>query len=235
MRLRAAAVLILLVSAFAISSSFVYPFPSIGSARKVSLNPVIELTALSLGLRKIAADLLFIDLLQYYGTPEVPEGAEVHEHDDGHGHVHKHYEGEPEFGSGEYPLFYPYSREILFLDPYFKNAALYSCGALAFNLKRPNEAIALLKTAMLYSSNDEYYKMLAAIGAKNAGSNKELAELLYQVAMKPSTPVIIKNSAAFVNRKIGRNDKAMEIYRLILETTHDEFYIRNAKKNLGIE
>ncbi len=223
------------IPTFLISMSFVYPYPPIRSFRLSGLKPIISITALNFGLRKVGADILFIDLLQYYGTPEVPKGAKVHEHDDGHGHKHIHYEGEPEFGSGNYPLFYSYAREILFLDPYFKNAVLYSCGALAFNLNRIDQASALLKTAMLYSTDTQYYKMLAAIAAKNSKNRKDLANILYEIAIKPETPVIIKNSAAWANKQAGAFDRAADIYRLILETTKDEFYIKIAKKNLGIQ
>lgn len=233
MKARAVLSILFFVPAFLLSMSFVYPYPPIGSFHIAELKPIISITALNLGLRKVGADLLFIDLLQYYGTPEIPQGAKVHVHDDGHGHKHIHYEGEPEFGYGNYPLFYSYAREILFLDPYFKNAVLYSCGALAFNLKRIDEAAALLKTAMLYSSDPQYYKMLAALAAKNSKNRKDLASILYEIAMKPETPVLIKNSAAWANKQSGSIDRANEIYRLILKTTKDQYYIGIAKKNLG--
>ncbi len=218
-----------------LSFSFVYGYPPLSLHKQKPVNPMTEMVSLSFGLRRAGAGLLFINLLQYYGTPEIDEHAAFHEHDDGHGHKHIHYEGEPEFGAGKYPLFYEYSRKIIFMDPYFSNAVLYSCGALAFNLNRPDQAISLLKTAMSYSQNPDYYKMLAAIAVKNAGNRKELAQLMYEIAVKKDTPAILKNSAAFINKVNGRPDRAREIYELILSTTKDEFYIRTAKKNLGLK
>ncbi|MEW5951579.1 MAG: hypothetical protein GX447_07695 [Elusimicrobia bacterium] len=227
-------IFLFLSATFALSYAFVYKYPPLSLYKQNSVMPMTEMISLSFGLRKAGAGILFINLLQYYGTPEIPEHAEIIEHEDGHGHKHIHYEGEPEFGAGEYPLFYEYSKKILFLDPYFVNAALYSCGALAFNLNRPDQAIALIKTVLSYSKNQDYYKMLAAIAAKNAGTRKELAEIMYEIALKEDTPVILKNSAAFINKKIGRNDRARDIYKIILKTTKDEFYIKIAEKNLQL-
>lgn len=231
MKIKFIAIVFFICSVY-LSFSFVYGYPPLYLHKQKPLSPMLEMISLSFGLRRVASGMLFINLLQYYGTPEIDEHAHFHNHNDGHGHNQRHYKLEHEFGAGNYPLFYEYSRKIIFMDPYFSNAALYSCGALAFNLNRPEQAISLLKTVISYSPNLDYYKMLAAIAVKNSGKRKELAQLMYEIAINKDTPVLLKNSAAFINKINGRPDRAREIYRLIIDTTKDESYIKIAKKNL---
>ena len=90
---------------------------------------------LSLGLRRLAADLQLIRLLVYYGTPEPDEPG--HE-EPGHDHAaHR-------WGGGRYPEMAERARRIVALDPSFSYALLYAAGAIAFNLDRPDEALELV-------------------------------------------------------------------------------------------
>jgi len=171
--------------------------------------------------------------MQYYGTPEIPENARRIEHRDEHGHIHYHYEGEPEFGAGKYPLFLKMARDILFLDPYYKEAIIYSAGSLAFNLNKTDEAVSLLNTALIFSPGEwQYIKLLGAIAQKKLKNKEKILEFLYELAMFDDTPVLIKQMAAFLNKRANNLNIAEKIYKKILETTKDEFYIKNAKKSL---
>jgi len=201
------------------------PFPPPSALREVRRSAIEDMLALSLGARRLFADLWFIRLMQYYGTQELYGGEE--EEEDGHCH-HGH-----DFGSGKYPEFLALSRHIAALDPYFKNAVLYSAGSLAFNLSRPDEAAGLLNYALANTPSDwKFLMMLAAIGYSKSSEPAKVAQTIAPLVRERDCPVMLKQLAAFLNKKIGNYQAAAEIYADILKTSKDPFYTRNAEKEL---
>jgi tetratricopeptide (TPR) repeat protein len=162
--------------------------------------------------------------MQYYGSPEV-ERARA-----GDGDI----ELEPDFGSGKYPEFLSLARHIAALDPYFTNAGLYAAGSLAFNIHRPEEAVSFLNGALVYHPKEwKYVTMLAAIGYSKAKDPAKVAKIIAPLLMEPDCPVMIRQLAAFLNKKAGNYHDAYLIYKTILETTRDQFYINNARRELA--
>ena len=201
-----------------------HPFPPPDRIREVRQSAVQDALALSLGLRRLAADVWFIRLMQYYGSHEVKR---VRGED---GHI----ELEPDFGSGKYPEFLSLSRHILALDPYFTNAGLYAAGSLAFNLHRPEEAVSFLNGAMVYHPGEwKYVTLLAAVGYSKAKDPAKVARIIAPLLREPDCPVMLRQLAAFLNKKAGNYRAAYLIYKSILETTRDPFYINNARKELA--
>ncbi len=201
-----------------------HPFPPPDRIREVRQSSVQDALALSLGLRRLAADVWFIRLMQYYGSPEV----ERVRGEDGH------FELEPDFGSGKYPEFLPLARHVLALDPYFTNAGLYAAGSLAFNLYRPEEAVGFLNGALVYHPREwKYVTLLAAIGYSKAKDPAKVARIIAPLLLEPDCPVMIRQLAAFLNKKAGNYREAYLIYKTILETTRDQFYIDNARRELA--
>jgi len=93
------------------------------------------------GHRRIAADIVFIQTLQYYGSihkDEISEGAKV-------------IRGEG-FGTGlvTYDKLFSYALRCVRLDRNFEFAVTFTAAALAWVQKRENEAIALLTDAIDY-------------------------------------------------------------------------------------
>ena len=196
------------------------PADKIGTVRQGAVEDAV---ALALGVRRLAADLWFIRLMQYYGTPELLEG-----------------EGEEEAlergenGAGKYPDFLPVARHILALDPYFTNAGLYAAASLAFNMARPEEAVSLLNGALIYRPKEwKYVALLAAIGYSKAKNPAKVSELITPLIMEPDCPVMIRQLAAFLNKRMGNYSAAYRIYKTIIETTKDRFYIDNARKEMA--
>ena len=205
--------------------NYTRPFPPADRIREVRQSAVEDALALALGLRRLAADIWFIRLMQYYGTPEV-------ERVTGEGGPGSQ-ESEPEFGGGKYPDFLPIARHILTFDPYFTNAGLYAAGSLAFNMARPEEAISLLNGALVYNPKEwKYVTLLAAIGYSKAKNPAKVSELIMPLIMEPDCPVMIRQLAAFLNKKAGNYRAAYRIYATILGTTKDRFYIDNAVKEM---
>jgi len=231
---------VLAAAALAFVGSWIFitsiqPFPPPDRIKEVRRSAVEDALALSLGLRRLAADVWFIRLMQYYGAPDMEERNLSYEAkpDPGHGQPGHHCEGE-HFGEGKYPDFLPLSRHILALDPYFTNAGLYAAGSLAFNMYRPEEAISFLNGAMLYHPKEwKYATLLAAIGYSKAKDPAKVARIITPLIMEPDCPVMLRQLAAFLNKKAGNYSTAYSIYKTILETTKDRFYIDNARKEMA--
>jgi|GEM_PF-776855 len=230
---------------------------------------------LSLGLRRMGADIAFIRLMQYYGTPEIESNDssvplppvaheahadEDHDHDEAahaghHHHHHDDYNGpitpqymrfraysmyglnkysEPKYDGGSYPEFLERAKHVISLDPYFSFAALYSAGALAFNLGRSAEAVEVLRLAKQYNPSEwKYDSYLAAIGYSKAQDPAKIAEILDRVVRDPECPVLVKQQVAFLNKRLKNYRRAYEIYADIAAASKDGNYVSNAKKQLA--
>ena len=163
-------VIIALYIAFSVllSKGFSYPFPQ---AKMPRLNDyaVFDLMSIAAGVRRLSADIAWIQLLQYYGSPEMelskdteyklswdmaryifgmkvePGEGEHKGPEDGHNDNESHMHYEPRLNGGTYSAFLNYSYRVVELDPFFYYAYLFGSGALAWNLNRPDEAIELLR------------------------------------------------------------------------------------------
>lgn len=218
-----AVIVLFLYLGYATGKNYVHPFPQAGQMHSFSDSALSDAGVLSLGIRRLAADVWFIRLMQYYGTSQYLD----EEKEDSHDH------GDHDAGTGKYPDIFPRSRHILDLDPYFTHVGLYSAGALAFNLGRSDEAIELINHAKLYQPREwKYDAYLAAIGYRLAGNPEKVADMLAPVVRDPECPTMIKQLVAFLNKKIKRYRAAAEIYEDIAMTAQDPYYIRNARREL---
>lgn len=209
------------------NSRYQSPFPPPSEIRASAAGAAGDMFALAFGSRRLFADIWFIRLMQYYGTPEFCEDEE--QEADGHGHHHCGMNGE-----GKYPQFLARSRHIIEIDPGFRMAALYGAGSLAFNMGRMAEARELLVYALKYSPREwTYLKVLAAIGYTKADDPAAVAASIAPVLKDPDCPVMLKQQAAFLNKKIGNYSAAAAIYADIAATSRDMAYVRNAERELG--
>ncbi len=208
------------------SRRYVSPFPPPSEMRVPSVGATGDMMALALGARRLFADLWFIRLMQYYGTREFTGESESaaagHDH-----HEEEHY------GEGKYPLFLPMARHVLEVDPAFTAAGLYGAASLAFNMKRGEEATELLNYALKYNPREwKYLTMLAAVGYSKSGNPVAVAEAIAPILKDPDCPVMLKQLAAFLNKKAGNYAAAAAIYADIAATSRDEAYVKNARREL---
>ncbi|MBI5629371.1 MAG: hypothetical protein HY921_00635 [Elusimicrobia bacterium] len=196
-------------------------------------NAVESASLMSFGMRRLAADLGLIRLLVYYGTPE-PDSREAHEGEPGH--HHEPFDSDhPErsWGGGFYPELGPRARRLLDIDPKFSYPALFSAGALAFNLNRPQEALGLLEYGLKRDpGNFQFHAYIAAIGFHKRGDIAQSVRLLEPVLGQPDCPTMIKSMVAFLYKKSGQREKAIRLYREIIETTRDVGYRETAERML---
>ncbi|MBI5202230.1 MAG: hypothetical protein HY925_11630, partial [Elusimicrobia bacterium] len=172
-----------------------------------------------LGMRRLAADVDFIRLLMYYGAEEA-------------GHEHATHENEYHSAGGEYPELAPRAIRILDLDPWFEYAAQYAAAALAFNLEKPDEALAVLRHASARDpKNWQYRAYVAAIGFRRAGDMARVRDELLPVTRDPECPVMLKHIVAYIEKKLGHREEAIRLYRDIMQS-RDKGYRGLAEKAL---
>lgn len=198
-----------------------WPFPTLSEMR-VSPGHAVETAAfLGLGMRRLAADLKMIRLLQYYGSPD-PE------------HEHSHAHGGAEYGKGQYREIHPRTLEILDLDPYFRFAALYSAGSLAFNLDRLDEAVSLLQYALERDPGEwRYASYIAAIGFHRKGRPADVLRVLGPIVDQPDCPTQLQHMVAYLYRRQGNRREAVRIYRRIVQDSKDLNYVELARRELS--
>lgn len=181
----------------------------------------------SLGMRRLAADLGLIRLIIYYGTPDESE-AVSHEGHTGHDHGHE----APASERGRYQVMSTMAMRVLDLDPSLSYAPLFASGALAFNLNRPSDALEVLEYALKRDpKNIRYQSYIGAIGFHRAGNPGGVIRLMEPVLADPDCPTMIKSMMAFLYRRSGHRDKAIRLYRNILES-RDRSYDHIARQML---
>ncbi|MHB2026543.1 MAG: tetratricopeptide repeat protein [Elusimicrobiota bacterium] len=167
---------------------------------------------LALGMRRAAADTAYIRLLVYYGVPEPGVEEDILEN-----------------GGGSYPDFFLLARTILDWDSRFRGATLYAASVLAFNLRRPLEAAALLNQAIARNPKDSKYPaLLAAVGVANGGDAEKIVDFLDPVLSAPDCPTYLKSLAAFLCARAGKIKEATNLYQDIARTSQDNGYRRLA-------
>ena len=232
-------IVLFLYLGYVTGKNYAHPFPQAGQMHSFSDSVLSDAGVLSLGIRRLAADVWFIRLIQYYGTCQCPDGEnqpspEAEDGAPGHHCHHHHDHGDHDAGTGKYPDIFPRSRHILDLDPYFTHAGLYSAGVLAFNLGRSDEAIELINQAKRYQPREwKYDAYLAAIGYRLAGNPEKVADMLAPVVRDPECPTMIKQLVAFLNKRLKRYRAAAEIYEDIARTARNPHYIRNSRRELA--
>lgn len=218
-------------------ASYRLPFPPPSEMRSPLNGAGGDMLSLALGARRAFADLWFVRLLQYYGKKEAPEGSDQPGHET-HRHSvdefgRSHCDHGADYGKGAYPEFLPMARHVLEVDPSFTAAGLYGAASLAFNMERPAEAEELLNFGLKYSPKEwKYLTVLAAIGYSKAQDPAAVAAAIRPLLREPDCPVMLKQLAAFLNKRAGNYAAAAAIYADILATSRDEFYVRNAEREL---
>jgi tetratricopeptide (TPR) repeat protein len=186
------------------------------------------------GLRRLGADLAFIQLLQYYSS-EVTE--EEHREMVEEGHWHMGTEGNadlhPNVRLSNYPKLISYALRAASLDPYFHYNFIFTAGALAFNLNRDDEALTLLSEGARWEPNFWQYRLYAgAIGFRKSNSIDKVVALLEEAIKDPDCPSMVENILANIYKRQGNYQRAAEIYALMIQTSRDPAYVGTAKQKL---
>ena len=154
-----------LLNVAVVAKRFPSPLPS-GGFSPLPEYVLFDFTARLWGVRRLASDIAWVQLLQYYGSPEhtmdreaeyelsldlaklylgfsLPGDDDGKECRDTHCRTPRHYHADYE--GGVYAQLLRHCLRVTDLDPFYSYAYLYGAGALAWNLDRPDEAISLLQ------------------------------------------------------------------------------------------
>lgn len=217
-----------------LEKNFVYPFSKVDISKPENKLPIekywlLDLTGIVFGVRRLSSDIAWIQVLQYYGTPE--EETEVCNHNHEHKDCHCH--NGFNFGEGKYYDLLKLCQRTVRLDPYFYYAYLYGCASLTWNLNRDNEGIKLLDEGIKNCPKYwQFYLYKMAIIYKKLYRYKEMVNLLEKVVKEPDCPLMVKAILANIYKKSGEYKKALELWIEIYNFGISEYY-QTAEKQIA--
>jgi hypothetical protein len=196
--------------------AFPWPYPTFDQlmTHRSGLQDVSLMTA---GFRPLAADLAWIELLQYVGGGFLP--------------------GEDR--TRGYAELESMTLRVTRIDPYFRHAYLYSGSMLAFfrNINRPQEALDVLFEGI--KNNPEYWPLrttAAAIGFQKADQFDRMALALEASIQYPDCPSLVKSILANGYKAHHRPRDAIRIWENVLSNPKDELYHAKAEQEIkGLE
>jgi tetratricopeptide (TPR) repeat protein len=168
-----------------------------------------DMALLAGGFRRFAADLAWVQYLQYLGQNE-----DVASLGDLLGRT----------------------RRVTRLDPRFRRAYLYGASLLAWNPQQPRteEAVALLREGI--ARNPSFWRLhslLAAIAYKEEGQEAAMLASLEKTARDPQSPTILKSIVANLYKKQGRYTDALRIWLDVLDDPGAPEYHRRAASEIS--
>jgi tetratricopeptide (TPR) repeat protein len=151
------------------------------------------------GLRAAAADLAWIQLLQYAagGLPEIVDAP-----------------GRP------YDHLKTLCLRVARLDPSFHRAYLYGASLLAWfnNISRTDEAVELLQEGMRRDPGQPLYSVyIAALAYRNRGEADKMIAVLEPTLNDPQSPIEMKAIIANLYKTRGEYEKALALWTGMLE------------------
>ena len=239
------------------SKTFQYP---LGPAKlsAVADYAVLDLSSVLAGVRRLGADIAWIQLLQYYGSPEKPLdketeykisldmtkhifGIKLKEEKGGKHHEEEHYH--PQIEGGHYPDLLKYCYRIVDLDPYFSYVYLYGSGALAWNLNRGDEALELLSrgienmeryraniTQDLHQPFWQFNLYVSAILYRNGGESEKMISLLDTAACQPEAPNLVKVILANIYQSSKKYRSALDLWKEVRDSRDPGYYSKSKEK-----
>jgi len=192
--------------------TFPWPYPPFDQLI-TQRNGLQDVSLMTAGFRCLAADLGWIDLLQYVGGGFLPG----------------------EDTSRAYAELKPMTLRVTRIDPYFRHAYVYSSSMLAFfrNINRPQEALDVLFEGM--RNNPDYWPLrttAAAIGFKKADQFDRMAQALELSIQQPDCPTLVKSILANGYKEHGRFADAVRVWTIVLNNPSDALYHGKAEQEI---
>ncbi|HRU39427.1 MAG TPA: hypothetical protein P5511_06075 [Candidatus Goldiibacteriota bacterium] len=148
------------------------------------------------GYRALLADFEYINFLQYYGNREHMED--------------------------KFPKLYEMINDITDADPHFAFAYTYGSAILGFNLKRHDEAIALIKKGLEY--NPSFWKLrfyLAAITYNELDDKENYVKYLEEALKFNDRPAMIETLLGNIYEQYKPADFCAEYWVWVYKNTSD--------------
>jgi tetratricopeptide (TPR) repeat protein len=157
----------------------------------------------SAGLRAAAADLAWVQLLQY-------SAGGMSELEDAPGSAFEYIK--------------PMTERIVRLDPSFHRAYLYGAGVLGWfrNVQRPDDAVDLLREGMRNDPGEPLYSTyIAALASQKRGDIERMISILEPVAADPRSPTVMKDILANLYKRRGEYAKSLALWEEILDDENE--------------
>lgn len=153
--------------------------------------------ALTLGFSNLAADVLWIRAVAYFG-----------------GHV---------LTDNEYPWFYRILVQVTTLDPPFAHPYLFGGTALALKPETGDESVAMLTRGMMNYPGDWRYPFYIGFNAfYNKHDPERAAGMLFYAASLPGSPYYLPRLAASLLAESGRAEVAVRLLETMAEGTEEK-------------
>jgi tetratricopeptide (TPR) repeat protein len=197
-----------------VTSIYTLPYPHFNNLM-AEQNGLQDIGGIIMGFRCAAADIAWVQLIQYCGEDVLSDNH--HQHD----------------SSCSLDLLKYLALRVIRMDPYFYEAYLFSSGILAWfpEVNRPDEAIEILQEGI--RNNPKYWPFhlyLSAIVYKKAGKYGEMAALLEEAIQYPDCPLLIKAILANYYKAQKEYDKAMAIWESVLSCDDPGYKTRAGKE-----
>jgi tetratricopeptide (TPR) repeat protein len=158
----------------------------------------------SSGLRAAAADIAWIQLLEYGGggLPEIQDPP-----------------GHPYYFIKDLTL------RIVRLDPHFHRAYLYGAGILGWSkgMERPVEAAELLQEGLRRDPGEKLFTLyLAALAYQKKGDSERMIAVLESTLDDPRAPLMMRPILANIYKSRGEYRKALALWEVILDDERQE-------------
>jgi tetratricopeptide (TPR) repeat protein len=130
------------------------------------------------------------------------------------------YYGDVNNSVDRYSKLYDYCSLASDLNPCFIPIYTYGGAALAFHLKRPEQAERLLQKGILSNPDETRLKLLyASIAFENAGQYDKLIPFLEAQIEQGGAPTLLIHILANTYQKVGRYHEAIALWKRILKTS----------------
>ena len=130
------------------------------------------------------------------------------------------YYGDADNAGTRFAKLYDYCSLASDLNPQFISIYTFGASALAFHLKRIDEAARLLEKGIRANPHAERLKyLLAAILFEHTEKYDSIIPVLEEEADRPDAPPMLVNILANTYNKVGRYQDAIRIWNKILQTT----------------
>jgi tetratricopeptide (TPR) repeat protein len=156
------------------------------------------------GFRAAAADLAWIELLQYAAGVTTPG-----------------YEDEP---GRPYTHLKEMALRVGRLDPSFHRAFLYGAGMLGWfhGVQRPDEAAEILEEGIRLAPDQPQFKSyLAALAYQKQGDPERMIAVLEESFDRPDTPTMMKTILANIRQSRGELKESLELWERIRANDRD--------------
>lgn len=216
-------ILSLAASAFYLDRNFKYPFDVVNFSLAQNQPPLdqyamFDLSSVVFGVRKMASDIAWIQLLQYYGGMDDEKESGVESEREFNGVT---------FGNGRYQLLQKLTQRVVRLDPYFYSSYMYGGACLAWNLDRPDEGIAVFDEGIKNAPNYwqfTIYKM--AIIYKKLDRYEDMVGKLEEALKYKDCPIMVKAMLANIYKKKGNYIRALQLWVEIYDLGPTDYQIR---------